>query len=126
MLSPQSYAANKKEAGSVLLEALIAVVIFSLGTLGMIGLQASLMKNSSLAKERIDASQVANKRIAELWVDRLNLGNYVETGTSITELPNGARTTAVNGDTVTITVTWRMPGQTSDNSFQTVANIKGN
>lgn len=118
------------ERGSVLLEGLIAILIFSFGVLGLIGLQAASIKNTSQAKERIDASMMANARIASMWVDRAAWSSYTETNTDVSTvangLPNGKRTTVVNGDTVTVTITWRMPGESSDNTFVTVAKINGN
>lgn len=119
-----------------MLEGLIAILIFSFGILGLIGLQAASMKNTTQAKERISASLLANKRIAEMWVDRANLSTYVETATDIsptasnaadrTTLPNGTRTTVVAADQVTVTLSWKMPGETTANQFVTVARINGN
>lgn len=117
------------ESGSVLLEGLIAILIFSFGILGLIGLQAASMKNTTQSKGRIDASLIANQRIAAMWVDRANLANYVENATNISatsKLPNGTRTTAVAGDQVTITISWQMPGDAVANQFVTVARINGN
>lgn len=117
------------ESGSVLLEGLIAILIFSFGILGLIGLQAASMKNTTQSKGRIDASLIANQRIAAMWVDRANLANYVENATNISatsKLPNGTRTTAVAGDQVTITINWQMPGDAAANQFVTVARINGN
>ena len=123
--------------GSILLEALIAVLIFSLGILGLIGLQATLMKNTTEAKARIDASLIANQRIARMWVDRDNLSNYAGTLTAgdsssdpdqaqISLFPNGSITTAVANDVVTVTVNWQLPGQIATSNFVTVARINGN
>lgn len=117
------------ESGSVLLEGLIAILIFSFGILGLIGLQAASMKNTTQSKGRIDASLIANQRIAAMWVDRANLANYVENATNISatsKLPSGTRTTAVAGDQVTITIRWQMPGDAVANQFVTVARINGN
>ena len=117
---------NPAERGSVLLEGLIAILVFSFGILGVIGLQAASIKATTQAKERIDASLVANQRIASMWTDFGNLAAYVETDTVITDLPNGKRTTAVSGDQVTITLSWQLPGDSTTNTFTTIAKINGN
>jgi type IV pilus assembly protein PilV len=52
----------------MLLEALIAVLIFSMGILAIVGMQASAVRATSDAKYRSDASIVANKLIGEMWV----------------------------------------------------------
>lgn len=114
------------QKGSALLEGLLAVLIFSIGILGLVGLQGASMKNATLAKIRIDASLVANDRIARLWVDRDNLASYAEDGTAVATLPAGTRTTVIVGNQVTVTVTWQLPGDSMTHSYRTVAQINGN
>lgn len=58
-----------KQQGSMLLEALIAIVIFSIGILAIVGLQANSIKMSTDAKFRSDASLVANQYISTMWAD---------------------------------------------------------
>ncbi len=57
-----------RQQGSMLLEALIAILIFSVGVIAMIGLQAASVKLSSDAKYRSDASMLANQVIGQMWV----------------------------------------------------------
>lgn len=123
------------QRGVVLLEAIIAIAIFSFGILGLIGLQATTSKMTTHAKFRSDASQVANQRIAQVWIDQTNLASYTETNTSISQLPEGKRTTSISGSnpaTVTVTVTWKTPGikdssgGTMAHSFTTTAQISSN
>jgi type IV pilus assembly protein PilV len=57
-----------KQGGVMLLEALIAILIFSLGILAIVGLQAAAIRNSGDAKFRADASLLANELIAQMWV----------------------------------------------------------
>jgi len=52
----------------MLLEALISILIFSIGILAIIGLQAAAVKASSDAKYRSDASLLANQLIGQMWV----------------------------------------------------------
>lgn len=67
---------REKSSGFALLEALIAIAIFSFGLLGLIGMQALSIKNSADAKYRADAAYLANQVIAQMWVDRANLSSY--------------------------------------------------
>lgn len=60
----------RSQRGSALLEALFAILIFSIGLLALVALQAVSIKNSIDAKYRSDASYVANQIIAQMWVDR--------------------------------------------------------
>ena len=118
------------QTGSVLLEALVAILIFSIGILAIVGLQAASMKNTSLAKSRIDASLIANQRLGEIWIDiptlTTNPAAFTEADTPVASLPDGKRTTVIQGDQVTVTVTWQMPGQTEVNNYQTIARINTN
>lgn len=117
---------NHSQAGFALIEALIAVLIFSLGILGLIGLQATTTQATTMAKTRVDASFVASQRVAEIWGDLANIASKGETDTPVATLPDGKRTTVVNGNQVTVTVTWKMPSDENRQSFQTVARIAGN
>jgi type IV pilus assembly protein PilV len=65
-----------RQRGSVLLEALFAILIFSVGVIALVALQAVSIKNSIDAKYRSDASYLANQIIARMWTDRSNLDNY--------------------------------------------------
>jgi type IV pilus assembly protein PilV len=63
-------------SGFVLLEALIAIAIFSFALLGLMGMQAVSIKNNADAKYRADAAYLANQIIGKMWVDRANLASY--------------------------------------------------
>jgi type IV pilus assembly protein PilV len=52
----------------MLLEGLIALLIFSMGILAIVGMQASAVKASSDAKYRSEASLLANELIGRMWV----------------------------------------------------------
>jgi type IV pilus assembly protein PilV len=72
------------QRGSVLLEALFAFLLFSIGVLALIGLQTVSIKNSADAKYRSDASYLANQIIAQMWVDRSNIDRYAHYATGST------------------------------------------
>ncbi|HEX2951753.1 MAG TPA: hypothetical protein VHV83_19635 [Armatimonadota bacterium] len=73
MLRPTYYI---HRSGFVLIEALIAVAIFSFALLGLMGMQAVSIKNNADAKYRADAAYLANQIIGKMWVDRANLASY--------------------------------------------------
>lgn len=64
------------QRGSMLLEALFAILLFSIGVLALVALQAVSIKNSIDAKYRSDASYLANQIVAQMWVDRSNIDRY--------------------------------------------------
>jgi type IV pilus assembly protein PilV len=114
------------QQGVVLLEALIAVLIFSMGVLALVGLQAAMVKNTSDAKYRAEASFIAQQRIGLIWSDPANAITYLETNTDISSLlPGGTRTvTQPATNQYVVTVTWTQPGQPQHN-FTTIATIAG-
>lgn len=57
----------KKQAGSMLLEALISILLFSIGILAIVGLQAASIKMVGDAKYRSDASLLANQLVGQMW-----------------------------------------------------------
>lgn len=57
-----------QQSGSMLLEGLIALLIFSMGILAIVGMQTSAVKASSDAKYRSDACLLANELIGKMWV----------------------------------------------------------
>lgn len=61
------------QAGVMLLEALIAILVFSLGILSLVALQATTVQLTSDAKYRTDATLLANRLIGQMWTSSGNL-----------------------------------------------------
>lgn len=59
---------RQHQTGVVLLEALLAILIFSLGILALVALQATAIKQSTDAKYRSEAALLANDIIGQMWV----------------------------------------------------------
>lgn len=121
----------RKQSGSMLLEGLIAILIFSMGILAIVGLQAAAIKSSNDAMFRTSASLLANELIGKMWVSDRTTANTLQTNFSS---PSGAAYTAwlanvqatlpgvtanTNlptvgfgaGNTVTITLWWKLPSE---------------
>lgn len=134
MLSKFTCSNPTNQNGSVLLEGLIAILIFSLGILAVVGLQANSMRITTDAKMRIDASNIANQRIGAMWTDTANLATHANANESISSLPEGKMVTFVGGngldcltaDCVTITITWKVPGDEKTQQFRSATRINGN
>jgi len=135
--------AGIRQRGATLLEALIGILIFSIGILALVGMQALAIKHMSDAKYRSDASFFANEIIGQMWVNRASLGNYAFAGagappaainswvTSIQNTLPGVTAAAnlpiivVAGTTVTVTVRWQLPGGGDIHRHITMAYING-
>lgn len=126
--SHQSFPAESAQQGVVLLEALIAILLFSMGVLAIVGLQAAMIKNTADSKYRADAGFIAQQRIGLMWSDPGNVTSYLESGTDISALlPGGTRTvTQPVAGQFTVTVTWQQPGAgETRHNFTTTARITG-
>ena len=91
--------ARRFQCGVVLIESLIAVLIFSIGILALVGVQATMIKSTNDAKYRADASFIAQQRVSLIWVngDPTLYCNSEETDTDISSLlPDGRRTTVIS------------------------------
>jgi type IV pilus assembly protein PilV len=127
------------QRGVMLLEALIAILIFSIGILGLVGMQAFSIGAISDAKYRSDASFLANEIAAQIWVDRANMANYVSPGGAApalaiwiakvnNELPQSAANPpviTVNAGTgvVDVTIRWQQPNSTVVRNYRAVSVI---
>jgi len=114
-----------RQQGAALLESLIAILLFSMGILALVGLQGAMVKNTSDAKYRAEATFIAQQRLGLIWVGT-SLADYIEADTDIsTMLPNGTRTVEVSPErVVTVTVSWQLPGDVV-HSYSTNARIEG-
>src|SRR3990172_9268673 len=109
------------QRGSMLLEALIAILLFSMGILGLMGLQAIAIKNTADAKYRTEAAFLANQIIGQMWTENpANLPAYAHNPTTagVCNFGGGAsanaNVTAWLGNASTLgTVAGNLPGGTS-------------
>ena len=118
----------RPQEGVVLLETLVAILIFSVGVLAIVGLQAAMVKNVAEAKFRSEASYIAQARIGQIWADPTNAATYLETNTDIsTQLPSGTRSvTQPTAGQFVVTVTWQQPGPNQPvRNFTTTVRITG-
>ena len=125
---------GRKQAGVMLLEVLIAILIFSIGVLAVVGMQVAAINNVTDAKYRSEAAFLTNRLISQIWTDIPNIATYDYPGTGTLPaslanwvndpkvgvyilLPNAStvppivKITNLNpgiGAQVTITVQWRM------------------
>lgn len=130
------------QCGFLLLEALIALLLFSLGILGLVGMQAVSARVTADAQYRAEASMHADKLISEMrssgnpatvaldyaagseklqaWIDEIQAPQ-----TGLPGANDYPPTVTIDGapSTVTVSIFWKMPGESKEHQFVTVATI---
>lgn len=131
ILRRQPTDSSRHQNGSYLLEALIAILIFSFGVLGLIGLLGSSLRITNDARYRSEAANLASAMIADMWTmtaaqmdtqfgpSGTKLADWQEKAAAL--LPS-ARANPPTVDllqpglspqsrTVVVTVFWKLPGE---------------
>lgn len=141
--SPSRKLKPASQSGVMLIEVMIAVLIFAFGVLGIVSLQAAAVSQISDAKYRSDASLLANQLIGTMRLGDRNvatLQNSFNTGNPgytswknkvLGTLPGVASfppaVVVDNIGTVTITIQWLAPGApegTLPHNYVAVAQIR--
>jgi type IV pilus assembly protein PilV len=133
MQSPRS------QQGVMLIEALVAILIFTLGIIALMGLQANSIVQVSQAKYRTDASYLANQIVGKMWVDQSNMSLYTSPSYPgrtdwdalvAATLPAGTATIGVAPvppsivpSLVTVTIQWKQPEDVVTRRYVAVANL---
>ena len=137
---------QSRQEGSILLEALISILIFSMGILAIVGLQGTAIKTVSDSQYRLEASFLANRVVSEMWTNVANINAYALPGGGATGLDiwlaevqsrlpgataGNAPTIAIaanplGGFTATVAIRWQSPGESAPHNFTTVAYINPN
>ena len=112
-MKQKPFSTTSAQQGVVLIEAMVAILLFSLGVLAVVGLQASMVSNTTDSKYRADAAYIAQEKIGRMWGDQLNLTPYmVTTNIASNVLPGGKLNIAQSASQITVTVGWTAPDET--------------
>lgn len=106
-----------------LIEVLVAILIFSFGLVGLVGLQARALQFSTSAEDTSRAALLANEMAATMVLNQTNSPTTLASQITAWQarasdathggLPNGAATVAASGNVATITITWNPPSAAS-------------
>lgn len=115
---------NKGQSGVALLEALLGILLFSIGILAVVGLQAVAVRTVADSQYRMEAAFLANDIVGQIWANRGNVSLYEYSGGTAGAvlspwvqkvegtLPGAADnppTIEVDGSVITVTVRWQHP-----------------
>lgn len=124
----------------MLIEALIGILIFSIGILALLGMQGLAIKTTTDTRYRSEAAFLISQITSQMWVDTANVAQYTTAGyaprdnwvnTVAATLPGidiagGIRVptiTSTAGNEYTVTVQWLQPGEAQVRSLQMVYRI---
>ena len=110
-------AAKSRQGGVALLEALIGILIFSIGILAVVGMQATAIRTVSDSKYRSEASFLANQLMSQLWTDAGNVSAYAYPGSGAVPARLGNWVTQVNN---------RLPGASAVPPIITISSATAN
>jgi len=140
-------AALRRQSGSYLLEGLIAILIFSFGILGLIGLLGSSIRITNDARYRTEAANLAGAMIADMWTMTATqmdtqfgsggpkLAEWQAKAASLLPSATGANAPEVDltqpglspqSRTVVVTVKWKLPGEAETHQHLMTAQIGKN
>lgn len=112
---------KQTQHGAVLLETLIAVLIFSFGILAISGLQGAMMKNAADATFRAEAAYAVQRQLGEMLSNPVALGGNNEI--PVDALPSGKLTTRLLSEgRFQFLVTWQVPGEAA-HSYEAVTSV---
>jgi type IV pilus assembly protein PilV len=114
-----------RQSGSALIEALISILVFSIGVLSLMALQAVSIKNSADAKYRSDASYLAKQIVAQMWVDRSNIDNYAHYPTGTSCAFSGSASSVAQVTTWNTQVAAALPGASAAKPQIQVSTVSG-
>ncbi|MEP7155321.1 MAG: pilus assembly protein PilV [Betaproteobacteria bacterium] len=141
-----------RQSGVMLIEALVGMLIFLIGVLALMGMQAAALSNTTQAKYRSDAALFAGQIVSQMWSDPANIPSYayLTGGTSpnanvnvwVARISNTlpGTTAAVNppvirvsalvngGYDIDVTVRWQAPNETAatGHNFRSTSRIAFN
>lgn len=114
------------QQGSMMIEVLVSVLLLSVSILGLVRVLGNSMQDAGELEYRSVAATVADESIARIWVgDRTDMEDFEVDSQAVPQLPNGAQSIEVDGNVVTVTVSWRAPDSPA-RSHQVVATIAEN
>lgn len=121
MMKNPKFISKKQQRGVALLEVLVSLLLFSLGILGLIGLQARAVTLSIDAEDRNRAALLANELATLMWTKgTVNLADadknaWVDRVAAQARggLSNGVGTITPNGNVADIRIEWYLPSRSS-------------
>jgi type IV pilus assembly protein PilV len=126
---------NNNKKGFFIIEALISILVFMIGILGILQLQVGQMQATADAQYRAQASYMAENLMTEIIIDKGNIDTFVDKTNAtysdwegnlrnalpgVNEFPPEVNTSiaASGGKLVTVVVKWKAPQSESESKYE--------
>ena len=129
---PPSSATPSAARGFSMIETLIALLLLSIGLMGLLGLQARAARMSTDTEDMTRASLLANEIASSMWVStsaatvtpaQISAWNARAADPTSGGMRDGAVTVTTAGKIATITITWRSSAPNSTATDRYVTNV---
>lgn len=133
---------NKNNKGFFVWEAVVAILLFSIGILSVLKVQTEMVQATTDAQYRISASYLAESIIGQIILDQAHLDNYLNaTGTEYTNwlnrvealtksnssvvatAPTITKTVVAGIPKITVTIYWKSPSSGVESQYVTTASL---
>lgn len=111
---------HRSQGGFMMIEVLIAILLFSIGLLGMIALQTATVQNATSAEYRTMAAGLANDIVTQMWIRKTDDPAAAGLAADITQwktkvqnsdLPNAAGSVEKSAGVTTVIITYKLPSK---------------
>ncbi|WP_394790033.1 type IV pilus modification protein PilV [Rhodoferax sp.] len=113
--------ARCNDAGFAMIEMLVSLLLFSMGVLGMVAMQAKASTYAVDAEDRTRAAMLADEIVATMWAEKSAAPSTLTAwaarvqDSTASGLPNASSTvvTATATGITTVTISWKSPSKLS-------------
>ena len=128
---PVARLSRQRQSGSFILEALVSLLLFSIGLIALVAVSSQAVNFVGQTKARNDASYLAGELIGDMWVSAGNPSTFDTTAWTTrvqSVIPSATTTvTVTNNTSVRILITWPDKKDASAiHQYDTTANIGKN
>lgn len=112
---------TSNQSGFMMIEVLVAILLFSVGLLGLVALQTSTAQNATNAEYRSIAASLSNELVSQMWIKKTADPSSSALSGDITTwknkvatsgLPNAIGEVQQTGNVTSVIVRYKLPSKT--------------
>lgn len=127
---------KNKNSGFAIIEALVSILLFAIGIVGLLNMQAYMASATNQTKYRSEAIDFVNEITANIMMDKVGFASYADGVGNPTRtqwdndvaktLPNGSTSITINGQQVTVDVYWKGKDELDKHQYEVVTYVSYN